>query len=730
MKRLLTMLLCLVLAASCAFGVAACTPDDAKDDTGIVTPGEDEEQPGGDEEPEPELPASEGLSFALNDDGASYAVTGIGTCTDTNVVIPSEYNGLPVTSIGDGAFSDCWRLANITIPNSVTSIGDSALSNCTSLTNITIPNSVTSIGDSALYWCSSLTSVTVDPNNSVYHSSGNCLIETDSKTLIAGCSTSVIPADGSITSIGDGAFASCRNLTSIVIPDSVTTIGDWAFYWCSSLTSVTIGDYVTSIGDRAFSDCTSLTSVTIPNSVTSIGYAAFSDCTSLTSVTVDPNNSVYRSSGNCLIETDSKTLIAGCSTSVIPADGSVTSIGDGAFSYCGSLTSITIPDSVTSIGSSAFCWCSRLTSVTIGDSVTTIGERAFDGCTNLANITIGGSVASIDGSLFYDTAYYGDESNWENGVLYIGKHLIEAKDSISGEYIIKAGTKVIADNAFRDRYNLTSITIPDSVTTIGSSAFSGCGSLTSIIIPDSVTSIGDGAFHGCTGLANITIPDSVTTIGDWAFAECDSLTSIVIPDSVTSIGSRAFSNCINLANVTIGDSVTTIGDSAFSYCTSLTSITVDPDNSVYHSSGNCLIETDSRTLIAGCSKSVIPADGSVTSIGDYAFDGCLNLTSIIIPDSVTTIGDSAFSNCINLANVTIGDSVTSIGDYAFSGCLDLTSIIIPDSVTSIGDFAFSSCYDLTTVCYTGSEEEWEQIEIGNWNDELLDAEIIFNCTGE
>ena len=144
MKRLLTMLLCLVLAASCAFGVAACTPDDAKDDTGIVTPGEDEEQPGGDEEPEPELPASEGLSFALNDDGASYAVTGIGTCTDTNVVIPSEYNGLPVTTIGDAAFYGYLGLANITIPDSVTSIGGGTFYGCTSLANITIPDSVTS----------------------------------------------------------------------------------------------------------------------------------------------------------------------------------------------------------------------------------------------------------------------------------------------------------------------------------------------------------------------------------------------------------------------------------------------------------------------------------------------------------------------------------------------------------------------------------------------------------
>ena len=238
-------------------------------------------------------------------------------------------------------------------------------------------------------------------------------------------------------------------------------------------------------------------------------------------------------------------------------------------------------------------------------------------------------------------------------------------------------------DAFKDCSSLTSITIPNSVTSIGYAAFCRCSSLTSITIPNSVTSIGSGAFADCSSLTSITIPNSVTSIGQSAFKECSSLTSITIPNSVTSIGDYAFWHCFSLTSVTIPNSVTSIGKSAFNDCSSLTSITIP---------------------------------NSVTSIGDEAFKGCNALTSITIPNSVTSIGSYAFYYCSSLTSVKIPNSVTSIGHYAFAYCSSLTSITIGNSVTSIGDWAFYECESLTVLNYAGTKEDWKKIQKDKkWN---------------
>ena len=198
-------------------------------------------------------------------------------------------------------------------------------------------------------------------------------------------------------------------------------------------------------------------------------------------------------------------------------------------------------------------------------------------------------------------------------------------------------------------------------------------------------------------ITSVVIPDGVTTIWKSAFCICSSLSSINIPNSVTSIGEYAFGNCRNLTSIKIPNSVTKIGDGAFYGCSGLISLVVDKENSVFDSRNNCnaIINTTTNSLIFGCKKSTIPQ--SVTSIGNYAFDGCSSLTSIDIPNSVTSIGERAFSGCSGLTSIDIPNSVTSIGDGAFAGCSSLTAINIPDSVTSIGERAFEQCSGLTSI---------------------------------
>ena len=181
---------------------------------------------------------------------------------------------------------------------------------------------------------------------------------------------------------------------------------------------------------------------------------------------------------------------------------------------------------MTSIWDYAFYNCTGLTSVTIGNSVTSIWDYAFYNCTGLTSITIPDGVTSIGEYAFSNTGYYNRDSNWQDGVLYIGKHLIKAKSTLSGSYQVKSGTLTIAAEAFYDCTGLTSITIPNNITSIGSSAFYDCTGLTSVTIGNGVTSIGNSAFSGCTRLTSITIPDSVTSIGFYAFSGCSKLTSV------------------------------------------------------------------------------------------------------------------------------------------------------------------------------------------------------------
>jgi|GEM_PF-1382330 len=437
----------------------------------------------------------------------------------------------------------------------------------------------------------------------------------------------------------------------------------------------------------------------------------------------------------------------------------VTDIYGGVFRDNSAITSVTIPNSVISIGWEAFRGCSGLTSVTIGNSVESIGSYAFFGCSNLTSITIPNSVESIGCYAFNNTGIY---NNSADGVFYVDKWACGYKGTMPANLVLQEGTVGIASHAFSGRSGLTSVTIPNSVTSIGEDAFSYWSGLTSVTIGNSVTSIGSNAFRGCSGLTSVTIgnsvesigsyafykcsgltsvtfhckeigswfkgntnikeiviSDEVTSIGNSAFDGCSGLTSVTIPNSVTSIGEYAFADCSGLTSVTIPNSVTSIGEFAFAVCSGLTSIVVESGNSKYDSRENCnaIIETASNTLIAGCMNSIIP--NSVSSIGDGAFVGCSGLTSVTIPNSVTNIGNYAFVGCSGLTSISVASGnnkydsrgncnaiIETASNTLIQGC---KNTIIPNSVTSIGEDAFSYCSGLTSITIPNSVTT-----IGNW----------------
>ncbi len=611
-----------------------------------------------------------------------------------NITIPDG-----VTSIGVNAFDNCDALQEIIIPDSVTTIGASAFESCNALTNIEIGNGITSIGQKAFYNCSSLTSINVDVDNGNYKSIDGNLYAKDGTTLlqyaIGKTATSFTIPDG-VATIGKTALCNCSSLTSIEIPDSVICIDSSAFSNCSSLTSIVIPDSVVRIESSAFCNCSSLTSIVIPDSVTTIGSDAFYHCDSLMSVYITDikawcNISFGNYFANPLYYAKNLYLNNELATELeIP--NTVTEIKAYVFYNCENLTSIVIPDSVTSIGDEVFYGCTGLTSVGIGEGVTSIGSRAFLGCSGLTNITIPERVTTIGLEAFFGCG----------GLTEIRYNAIECADIESCEpsfgafsgaagvrVIVGAKVKRLPGYLFWSCDGLTSVTIPDSVTSIGNFAFSYCSGLTSIEIPDGVTSIGSYAFAYCDSLTNVTIGNGVTSIGSSAFYNCSGLTSITIPDSVKNIAGSAFYYCKNLTTVTIGDGVTNIDRSAFWGCSRLKDIRVSKDNIVYKSIDGSLYTKDGKTLL------------------QYAVGK--ETTSFAIPDGVTSIGSYAFYDCSSLTSVTIGDSVT-IDTFAFYDCSSLTNVTLSDGVTALGGSVFWNCGNLISVTFRGTIAQWDRIE--------------------
>ena len=396
------------------------------------------------------------------------------------------------------------------------------------------------------------------------------------------------------------------------------------------------------------------------------------------------------------------------------ATGTLTISGNGAmadykydnhapwYSYCDSITSVTIGNGVTSIGNRAFESCSSLTSLNIWNSIASIGEYAFYGCSALAYITIPVTVTSIGNCAFLDCSAL-TEISIPHSVTALGGDLFQGCTSLksitfNNDYSLEQ----IKTYTNQLKGQIEKIELGPLVTTIPSNMFYGFSKLASINIPHGVISIGGFAFQQCTSLTSITIPDTVTSIGIQAFNGCSSLTLLKIGSGVTSIGSSAFSGCNALTSLEIGNdyvlnnaylvlrsydqitslslgySVTSCSANFISRLTNLQSINVAQNNDYLKSEDGVLFSKDGSTLVAYPPKK--------------------ETTSYTIPDGVTSIGNYAFSGCSSLTSVVIGNGVTSIGDYAFSGCSGLTSITyLGINEPEYGSYVFDSCDKLTVV---------------------------------
>ena len=532
-----------------------------------------------------------------------------------------------------------------------------------SIRSVVVGSGITSLGDYSFYGCTNLTSV----------------------VLRSGLKT-----------IGWCAFSGCTGLTSITIPGSVTQIAGSAFYGCEQLSSFTVPDSVTEIGESAFFGCTGLKSAKIGSGVKDIGYMAFTGC-QLT-LSVSEKNPNYHVSGNCLIETNTKTLLQGFSDSTIPADGSVVKIADMAFYGCKALSSLTLPESVSSIGFSCIDNCPNLTSVTIPANVVEIGSSNFSGCSALKQITyngtkeiwdsldVAGEVAEMDGVTvsFRNQTPAKFSGVCGSGVVWeLNTSTGELRVSGSGAIVIDS-FKVLAGPWYGLREKIKTVTVESGVTGISEYAFEGCEKLTDIVFPATLTRIGYSVYNNCTALKTITYE-----------------------------GTEEVWNDLNELNELVGVTVVCKGNLPAEFSG------VCGENMTWK-----LLPSAGSLVISGSGEMLLDPSYKMGEAPWHAFRSLI--TSVSIENGVANIDMYAFEGCSKLTSVIIPASVKEIGYSAFKDCTALGSLIVPNSVESVGGSAFSGDTELKTVNYTGTDVEFRAIAIEEDNVPFTNAKIVFN----
>lgn len=560
------------------------------------------------------------------------------------LIIPKTLDGHKVVAIGRNAFANSQSkayLKTVVIPEGVTSIASGAFSGCLVLQKVTFPSTLKEIKRSAFYQCVELTSVELPAGLEIL----DCYAFSECTAL----RRVTLPVNFTIGNDGyipyNGPFEGCTSLTNVIFPKGITRIPNWLFYNCPGLRTITIPDTVTSIGGRAFSQCEKLRTVNLPDSLVTIeGDYAFAESPALTEITLPKN-----------LET----------------------IGERAFSDCANLQKVVFPEGLKAIYTGAFANCTALTSITLPSTLTEMNALAFCDCTALQQVYIPASLTKINMVIGPTSNFYGP---------------FEGCSALS-DVTFEAGATQIPDYLFFET-GLQSITIPDTVTSIGGGAFENCDKLAEINFPDSLTAIeGEYAFARCKALTEIVLPKNLETIGLRVFYECVNLQKVVLPEGLKAIKDFAFGYCTSLSDVTLPSSLVELDACAFGGCTSLEKINIPAGLTSVLATGNYAYGP-----FEGCSalKTVTFGEG-ITRIPNWLFYKCSALETIEIPETVTVIDSHAFRRCTSLTKITLPAALTAVGEYAFAGSTALTELTLPQGLASLGARAFMECTGLKKI---------------------------------
>jgi len=712
-------------------------------------------------------------SVTVPDSVTSIGWDAFGACVN----LKSATLGNGITQLDSGTFYNCYRLETVVLPETITQIPGSTFSCCESLRQITLPATVTAIGGYAFQGCINLQTINLPEG-----------LTSIGSAAFRNCSAlTAVTLPDNLTTVGEFAFRRCSNLESVSIGRSLSELGMGAFTDCNSLKVITVSPDNLSFASDAqgallSKDNTQLllvpknkiTSFVIPQTVTEIGYAAFADGRQLKQIDIPETVTAIGSYA-----------FAGTGLTAIDLPAGLCAIDEHAFADT-ALTQVTIPGSVTYLGSYVFWDCDDLERVTLGEGVAEIGFCTFENCRKLTAVALPTSLQTVYSYAFSDCSslfyvyYAGSENQWNAVLINSGNQALTdallrvnatmpetpevpsledlltytiqdgAVTITGGHSFLKGAVEIpatiegypvtaIGDTAFEGCYALTSVTLPDSVVSIGRRAFFSCYNMTELRLGAGVAQIGVEAINENAALKAIyvsesnpnfagepqgallskdgtvliaapgaaeeyTMPDSVVTVGESAFYGCRQLRKLTFGKNTAILGDYAFANCSALEKVNLPASLTTIGDEAFSHCENNTGYTV--------AAGNPNFSSDSRGVLFNKDKTVLIL-APMTLQGSYT-----------APGSVTRVANSAFTYCYNLEKLVFGNQLTTLEDRAFYCCYNLNSVTLPVSLERIGWRTFYDVY-LQTVYYTGTQEQWTQVQIDSDNDSLRYCQYVY-----